>query len=216
MGYILPSFIKQNCYGDMPKTLLETGTFKGGVAIRMLEDNTLDMFDKIYTIELSEKCCKVSSTRYKKYENELVHDGVHPDEEDESFSGEADFFGGRLTLINGDSAVEIKKVLEKIDHKAAFWLDAHAGSKADFARGDVDVPLLLELEAIKQHPIKNHFIAIDDGDLLGKKQMKNGECVCDYSDVTFELVEQKIKEINPDYNVQMVYPYSMAMVIATV
>jgi hypothetical protein len=216
MGYIKPDFIKQNSGAEMPKTLCETGTFKGGVAIRMLEDNTLDAFEKIYTIELSEKCCKVSSTRYKKYETELVHDGIHPDVEDESFSGEADFFGGRLTLINGDSAVKIKEVLEKINHKAAFWLDAHAGSKVDFARGEVDVPLLLELEEIKKHPIKNHFIAIDDGDLLGQKQMKNGECVCDYSDVTFELVEQKIKEINPDYNVRMVHPYGMAMVVATV
>jgi heterodisulfide reductase subunit A-like polyferredoxin len=55
---------------------------------------------------------------------------------------------------------------------------------------DKKCPLLDELEVIKNHPVKNHTIMIDDIRCCGT----------DYFDfITKEQLENKIKEINPKY-----------------
>ena len=69
MGYIKPEIYQSICVDmnkEVPKVFIETGTFKGGVPLRMLEDNgTLNPFEKIYTIELGYDICKIASRRYK-------------------------------------------------------------------------------------------------------------------------------------------------------
>ena len=77
------------------------------------------------------------------------------------------------------------------------------------------MPLLTELDHIKNHHIKGHVIAIDDAHLFGKKQYdKTGNIVCDYSHVTFDVVKQKILEIDQSYDVGLYAPYDMQMVLA--
>jgi hypothetical protein len=135
---------------------------------------------------------------------------------DEDFNESGEYFDGRLTLINSDSVEALHKLMPTIDQTVCFWLDAHAGAQK-YARGVIDVPLLQELEAIKNHPIKNHIIAVDDAHLLGKKQYdKEGNLVCDYSHVPFSVVEEYIKSINENYDVGIYKPYGMEMLIAYV
>ena len=43
---------------------IETGTFKGGIPQRMLEDGSFGQWTKIYTIELNLEMCKIASKRY--------------------------------------------------------------------------------------------------------------------------------------------------------
>ena len=101
-----------------------------------------------------------------------------------------------------------------IDQPCCFWLDAHSGAQ-QYARGNQDVPLLTELDIIKNHQIKDHIIAIDDAHLFGKIQYdKDGNISCDYSNVTFDLVKEKLLEINPNYDVGLYAPYQMEMIIA--
>ena len=84
--------------------------------------------------------------------------------------------------------IELKNVLENLNETACFWLDAHSGAQ-QYAKGNQDVPLLTELEHIKNHSIKNHIIAIDDAHLFGERQVNGrGEIVCDYTDVSYERV----------------------------
>jgi len=59
-----------------------------------------------------------------------------------------------VSLYCGNSLKCIPKMLESIDNKTCFWLDAH-----DEGGG---VPTFEELEMIKNHKIKNHTIVIDD------------------------------------------------------
>jgi len=121
-----------------------------------------------------------------------------------------------VNLWLGDSYDTFPDMMKRIDKKSCFWLDAHSG-KESYARGGTDVPLIQELEHIKNHHIKDHIIAIDDAHLFGKKQFnKQGELVCDYSHVSYDTVKDKILEINSNYDVGIYRPYGMDMLIAFV
>ena len=216
MGQIKTDYIKK-ISTDFPKIFVETGTFLGGIPLMSLVDKSFDDWTKMYTIELSEKCCKIASTRYKLYEEfGKGHDFKEQwsKEEDNNFNNRETYFNDKLHLLHGDSAERLKDVLDEVDDKCAFWLDAHAGAKGAYARGEVDCPLIQELELIKSHHIKDHVIAIDDAHLFGQKQMKDGEIVCDYSKITKEVVGNMIKSINKDYIIDYVQPYGQLMLVA--
>ena len=223
MGYILPEIyqsISSDFDKDMPNVFIETGTFMGGIPHRMLETNgNFNPFEKLYTIELGEEICKVASKRYKlftEYNGDLSKFNFHTNEKDESFSGSEYYFDNKLKLICGDSSTVLEVILSELDEPACFWLDAHAGA-SKYARGDCDVPLLKELAVIANHHIKNHIIAIDDAHMFGIQQLdSNGNVTCDYSDVPYELVKEKILSINKNYDVGMYKPYVMEMVLAIV
>ena len=221
MGYILPEIyqsISNDMQKTMPKVFVETGTWVGGVPAKIMNDyNDLIVFDKYYTIELGKNIAQRAANKYRlfeKYNCDTTQFDAHTDEPDETFSDRQEYFNGKLTLINGDSTEMLTKLLPMIDEPICFWLDAHAGAQK-YARGTDDVPLLTELDAIKNHHIKDHIIAIDDAHLLGQRQYdKNGNVICDYSHVSYDIVKDKLLEINPSYNVGIYDPYDMQMVIA--
>ena len=66
MGQIKTEYIKK-LPTDFPNVFVETGTFLGGIPLMSLVDKSFDNWNKMYTIELSEKCCKIASTLYKLY-----------------------------------------------------------------------------------------------------------------------------------------------------
>jgi len=218
MGYIKPEIYQSLCEEkgiDIPKIFIETGTFKGGIPARMLdEDGTLDPFEKIWTIELGEDICKIASRRFKLLEQGPVDPKIlHTDDMDNTFDKTGSYCNNRLVLVHGDSGVELENLLQSIDQPCCFWLDAHGG--ADKYASTDEVPLMKELEAIKNHSIKNHVIGIDDAHLFGKIQYnKQGDVVCDYSNLTYEAIEQKLLEINPSYDIGVYAPYQMEMLLA--
>ena len=216
MGQIKTDFI-ESLPTEKPKIYVETGTYLGGTTLGTLIDKSFERWDKLYTIELSEKCCKIASTRYKLYEKLGIEHNFNDEwsgEEDTNFMDKESYFNGKLNLFHGDSSSRLKDVLNEVDETCAFWLDAHAGSKELFARGEVDCPLVEELQIIGNHHIKDHFIAIDDVHLFGQIQEKNGEVVCDYSTITRERIEGIIKDINPNYVIEYPKPYGQLMMVA--
>ena len=117
MGYIKPEVYQSICNDaniEVPKVFIETGTFKGGVPLRMLEENgNLKPFEKIYTIELGYDICKVASRRYKLLEQGPAEKSIlHTNDTDEQFKANSwqEYFNGKLTLCHGDSANEIKSI----------------------------------------------------------------------------------------------------------
>jgi len=66
-----------------------------------------------------------------------------------------------ICLYYGDSGYILPKILSNIKEPALFWLDAHY-SGGETGRGDLDTPIMKELQYIFSHPIKNHVILIDD------------------------------------------------------
>jgi len=94
-----------------------------------------------------------------------------------------------IHLVLGNSTSALQQVLCKIDAPTTFWLDAHYSSGAT-ARGETNTPLLEELEAIRNHPIKTHTILIDDIRHCGTAW---------FDFITFDDIVKKLHEINEDY-----------------
>jgi S-adenosylhomocysteine hydrolase len=89
----------------------------------------------------------------------------------------------------GDSPVVIGNLLKQINEPVTFWLDAHyqGGTQSH----ETKVPLHRELDVIKTHHIKEHMIMIDDVRLFENTYGTNKT-----------QVEAKLREINPEYNIQ--------------
>ena len=126
----------------------------------------MDSFDHLFSIELSRKYYEISKKR---------------------FAGK-----DKVSIIHGDSGIEIEKVLEKIDLPALFWLDGHYSS-GDTARGDKDTPILEELTHIFNTQQKGHVIIIDDAVSFGN----------DPGYPSFEELCNHIKRYRPDVIIEM-------------
>lgn len=146
---------------------IETGTFKGEGIWKALRAG----FKKIYSIEISERL----------YKNLLIN-------------FDKEIKSGRVNLVLGDSSKCLNEIIKDIDCRITFWLDAHF-SGGDTARGNKDVVLLQELDAIARHPIKTHTILIDDVRLFGTNQN------IDWLDIKINLIVKKLKEINYNYSI---------------
>jgi hypothetical protein len=66
-----------------------------------------------------------------------------------------------VTIVLGDCAKELPKILDLLSEPAVFWLDGH-WSGAGTGKGKVVDPVLMSLEQIGSHPVKEHAIFIDD------------------------------------------------------
>ena len=116
---------------------IETGIGHGNGCINAIQAG----FTSIHSIEILEKNLNIAKANISK------------------------FTGGRSDLsINlhlGDSATLLSKILSNINSQATFWLDGHGGYEGAGA-GKKNCPLHEELDAIKNHHIKNHIIMIDE------------------------------------------------------
>jgi hypothetical protein len=91
-------------------------------------------------------------------------------------------------IIN-DTSANMFPYIKEIKEPMTFWLDGHySGGTTSYK--DVYCPILQELDAIAQHPVKTHAILIDDVRLFGTAEF-------DY--IKIEDVQKKILSINPEY-----------------
>jgi len=76
----------------------------------------------------------------------------------------------RVALVHGDSLEVLPTILQGIDQKCTFFLDAHYGDRHT-GRGRKDCPVIEELKAIEEHTKRTgivHDILIDDMRLFRK------------------------------------------------
>jgi hypothetical protein len=66
-----------------------------------------------------------------------------------------------VTVLEGDSARLLPQVLAGLNEPALFWLDAHFSGGAT-AKGDLETPIIQELDGILNHAVRDHVILIDD------------------------------------------------------
>ena len=113
-------------------TLIETGTYRGDMV-----QATLNQFQKIYSIELDPTLFIRAKIKFAPYPH--------------------------TNILLGDSGKVLPRILQSIYEPCVFWLDGHyIPLTLDTAKGNVDTPIMQELAAILDHPIKNHVILIDD------------------------------------------------------
>ena len=67
-----------------------------------------------------------------------------------------------ITCIHGDSGKKLPEVLASLNEPAMFWLDGHHCGGLS-AKGDLDTPIITELEVLSKHKhAANNVILIDD------------------------------------------------------
>ena len=118
---------KYNCF-------IETGTYLG-FTIFSLEP----YFNKLYTIEFSEKYYNTTKSKYN---------------------------GDKINFILGDSSIEFVNLLPKINEKCIFFLDGH-WSSGDTGKSEKDCPLDEEITHINNLFKNEGIIIIDDFRLFG-------------------------------------------------
>ena len=132
---------------------IETGTYRGDGVKKAL----LSGFKQIYSIEIDYNRFMLCKRMFRNYKN--------------------------VTIIYGDSSVELPKLLQNITERATFWIDAHYCADGAYI-GDKWCPMKEEFDAIKNHTINNHTILIDDWrcmenthiDYTWKKQVNHQNC----------------------------------------
>jgi hypothetical protein len=105
------------------------------------------VFEKIYSIELDDNLYESAKAKFLKYSH--------------------------MSILHGDSAKVMPKILEHIQDPCLFWLDGHY-SAGITSKGEIATPILQELRHIFSHTVKDHVILIDDARLfIGKNDYPN-------------------------------------------
>jgi len=139
---------------------IETGTHNGDTIF------TMDTyFDKLYTIEFSEKYYTNTKSKYN---------------------------GNKINFILGDSSVVFEELLPTIEDKTIFFLDGH-WSGGDTGHSVKDCPLIEEITSINNLFMNEAIIIIDDFRLFGldKSSGKLGE---DWSEINKDKILDILKK----------------------
>lgn len=123
-------------------------------------------------------------------------------------------FKGNANVVNyyGDSGLVLPDILRDIKEPVTIWLDAHIGalrpSKDDAERlGELPPnPILTELKAIANHPIKTHTIMIDDVAYFREPRQEWGY-------INLKQVLTAIHNVNRDYSLRYLPPTDQAKVL---
>jgi|ERR1035437_3134358 hypothetical protein len=97
-----------------------------------------------------------------------------------------------VTFIEGDSGACLWDAIKDKNQKVTFWLDAHGDliKPSDGRPWNPVCPVLEELDQIKKHYIKDHYILVDDITDITK-----------LPGISKISIEKKILEINPNYRI---------------
>ena len=135
-----PHLFKQNVLRKYAKKFNLRVLVESGTCYADMVEAMKNEFDRIYSVEVSPylygKCLK----RFGK----LKH----------------------ITLLQGDSGVILKSIMEKIDQPALFYLDGHYSGGMS-SKGAKETPICEELHAILRAKPLNHVIVIDDARCFG-------------------------------------------------
>lgn len=117
-------------------SFIETGTLEGGTIFAMEP-----YFDKLYTVEYSEKYHNIAKNRYN---------------------------GNKIDFRLGDSSIVFETLLPTIRAPAIFFLDGH-WSSGDTGKSAKDCPLIEEVTHIRNLFTPNAILIIDDCRMFGTK-----------------------------------------------
>ena len=150
-------------YAGDRKVFIETGTARGEGLQTALDHG----FERCYSIEANAEVYTKACTRFADRSN--------------------------VDMLLGDGGQVLKGLLRYVTEPAVFWLDSHwSTGETPLAEGVSACPLLAELRAIAEHPIKDHVVLIDDIRYFwrGTPQWNN---------VTVNDILQMVLDISPLY-----------------
>lgn len=140
-------YTKYSCF-------IETGTLNGDTTFALEP-----YFNKLYTIEFSEKYYNNTKNRY---------------------------YGNKINFILGDSSIIFESLLPNIKDKCIFFLDGH-WSGGDTGKSNKDCPLIEEITHINNLFQNEAIIIIDDFRLFGL-DASSGKLNENWSDIKKETL----------------------------
>jgi hypothetical protein len=135
-----PHIVKQRTLRRYARQYGLTVLVETGTYLGEMVDAMQPDFKRIYSIELSEELHAMATERF----------GAEPS----------------IVLVQGDSGVELARIVELLDAPALFWLDGHY-SEGITAKGPRDTPVVEELMHIYSDGALDHVVIIDDAREFG-------------------------------------------------
>lgn len=161
-----PHIIKQQAIREFAKKYGTSILVETGTFHGDMVEAMKDHFIRIYSIELSDALYEKARQR---------------------FSGD-----DRITIIHGNSGIELGKLIPRLNQPVLFWLDGHYSAGVT-AKGDKDTPIYEELEHILGSPQKQQVIIIDDARCFGT----------DPAYPSIDELSEFIKARNPDAKIDV-------------
>jgi hypothetical protein len=156
-----PHLYKQKTVKEYAKAFSITTFIETGTYKGDMIEATKKIFNKIYSIELNMALYKSARQMFSRFKN--------------------------VTIIRGDSGEVLPELLKTIKSPCLFWLDAHYSGGVT-AKGELETPIMQELQHILNHSIKKHVILIDDA-----------RCFVGQNDYpTIEELKKSVSSINPN------------------
>lgn len=145
---------------------LETGYYMGSGVERAIKAG----FEKIFSIEISSIHVENGKKRHENY-----------------------ITLGQVEIINDDSRNLYKTIKQFPNKRFLFFLDAHADQSNQHEKS-IACPVIEELEAIRNHPIKDHVILVDDMRLFrSQSAWARG--------ILVDKIITELHKINPNYKI---------------
>lgn len=160
-----PDLIKQKIVKKFSKKNKLKTFIETGTAGGLMINSVKNVFSKIISIELDDILFENAKDNFTSYRN--------------------------VTLVHGDSGEKLIEILPTISEPALFWLDAHYSGEGT-AKGEVETPIIKELQTIFSRDNKGDVILIDDArcfdgthDYPTVKQIQN--LVANYKHLSFKV-----------------------------
>jgi hypothetical protein len=130
-----PAFIKQLCVREYGRRFSLSTLIETGTAGGYMISATKNTFARIISIELDPTLYQLAKERFSGFDH--------------------------IQILQGSSQHVLPGVIASIERPCLFWLDAHYSGPGT-AKGNLDTPIMDELQCILNHPVKDHVILIDD------------------------------------------------------
>lgn len=130
-----PHICKQATIKEYARTYGLNTLIETGTYLGSMVNAMKGEFDEIVSIELDEQLSEMARRRFARY--------------------------GHISIIQGDSAKILPKLLLGRENPCLFWLDGHY-SGGITAKGARETPIVQELLEILRHPVDGHVVLVDD------------------------------------------------------
>lgn len=130
-----PHLAKQKTVKEYAKKFSLSILVETGTYLGDMIDATKKTFNRIVSIELDKNLYEQAKKKFNGFDH--------------------------ISIIHGDSAEMLPKILDDITQPCLFWLDGHY-SGGTTRKGELETPIRQELRHILEHPIKGHVVLIDD------------------------------------------------------
>jgi hypothetical protein len=167
-----PAIVKQSCVKEYAHKYGIFTFIETGTYIGDMVHAVSGDFEEIYSIELNSELYNRAKRRFKGKDH--------------------------ITVLQGDSAKVLPKIIKKINRPVLFWLDGHYSSGAT-AKGEKNTPIMEELKHILGHNVHEHVILIDDARcFIGKDDYPSMETLRELTSSrmpgkTFEVMDDIIR-----------------------